>query len=196
MHWSYCSLVLLHRYHKCSKSQQNHTWWCYQMETFSTLMALCAGNSPVTGEFPEQRPVSRNFEVLFDLCLNKPLSKQSRGWWSETHKYFTWCFMSDCLLCRTVSLSTAINSILSWWHIDALFPIKYVLFVLWLYHQSLQMDLIHLSILFRLHSIPLGQYWGNHDFMNANEVTPYNMGKINHYWPTTKQSKAQTMCIF
>ena len=28
------------------------SWWRHQMETFSLLLALCAGNSPVTGEFP------------------------------------------------------------------------------------------------------------------------------------------------
>ena len=33
------------------------------METFSALMALCAGNSPVTGEFPTQMPVTRNFDI-------------------------------------------------------------------------------------------------------------------------------------
>ena len=47
------------------------------METFSTLLALCAGNSPVTGEFPAQRPVTQSFGVFFDLRLNKRLSKQS-----------------------------------------------------------------------------------------------------------------------
>ena len=47
------------------------------METFSTLLALCAGNSPVTGEFPSQRPVKWSFDVFFDLCLNKQISKQS-----------------------------------------------------------------------------------------------------------------------
>ena len=31
-------------------------WWRHQMETFPVLLALCAGNSPVTGEFPSQRP--------------------------------------------------------------------------------------------------------------------------------------------
>ena len=36
------------------------------METFSLLLALCAGNSPVTGEFPTQRPVTRSFGVFFD----------------------------------------------------------------------------------------------------------------------------------
>ena len=50
------------------------------METFSSLLALCAGNLPVTGEFPSQRPVVRSFEILFALRLNKRLSKQSRGW--------------------------------------------------------------------------------------------------------------------
>ena len=29
------------------------------METFSALLALCAGKSPVNGEFPAQRPVTR-----------------------------------------------------------------------------------------------------------------------------------------
>ena len=46
------------------------------METFSALLALCAGNSPLTDEFPEQRPVKRSFDVFFDLILNKRLSKQ------------------------------------------------------------------------------------------------------------------------
>ena len=47
------------------------------METFSALLAICAGNSPVPGEFPIQRPVTRSFDVFFDLRLNKRLSKQS-----------------------------------------------------------------------------------------------------------------------
>ena len=51
------------------------------METFSTLLALCAGNSPVSGEFPAQRPVTRSFDIFFDLRLNKRLSKQWQGWW-------------------------------------------------------------------------------------------------------------------
>ena len=48
------------------------------------LLALCARNSPVTGEFPSQRPVKRSFDVFYDLRLNKRLSKQSWGWWFET----------------------------------------------------------------------------------------------------------------
>ena len=40
------------------------------METFSALLAICAENSPVPGEFPTQRPVTRSFDVFFDLRLN------------------------------------------------------------------------------------------------------------------------------
>ena len=43
----------------------------------SALLAICVGNSPVTGEFPTQRPATRSFDVFFDLRLNKWLSKQS-----------------------------------------------------------------------------------------------------------------------
>ena len=50
------------------------------MEAFSALLAICAGNSPVPGEFPTQRPVTRNFDVYFDLRLNKRLRKQSWGY--------------------------------------------------------------------------------------------------------------------
>ena len=60
------------------------SWWRHQMEAFSALLAICAGNSPVPGEFPAQRPVTRSFDVFFDLRLNKRLSKQSWGWWFET----------------------------------------------------------------------------------------------------------------
>ena len=56
----------------------------HQMEAFSALLALCAGNSPVTDEFPPQRPVARSFNVFFDLRLNKWLSKQWWGLWFET----------------------------------------------------------------------------------------------------------------
>ena len=39
------------------------------MEIFSALLAICAENSPVNGEFPAQRPVTRSFDALFDLRL-------------------------------------------------------------------------------------------------------------------------------
>ena len=65
-------------------------WWRHQMETFSALLAICAGNSPVTGEFPTKRPVTQNFDVFFDLRLNKRLSRQWWGWWYETPSRPLW----------------------------------------------------------------------------------------------------------
>ena len=55
------------------------TWWRHQIEIFSALLALCTGNSPVTGEFPSQRPVTRSFDVFFDLCLNNLLSNNGEA---------------------------------------------------------------------------------------------------------------------
>ena len=51
------------------------------------------GNPPVTGAFPSQRPVTRNFDVSFDITspdLNKWLSKQSRRRWFETPSHSLW----------------------------------------------------------------------------------------------------------
>ena len=67
-----------------------HTWWRHKMETFSALLAFCAGNSPVTGEFPSHRPVTRSFDVFFYRHLNKRLGKQSWGWWFETPPCSLW----------------------------------------------------------------------------------------------------------
>ena len=66
------------------------SWWRHQMETFSALLAICTGNSPVSGEFPSQRPVTPGFDVFFDLDLNKRLSKQSKRWWFETQYCSLW----------------------------------------------------------------------------------------------------------
>ena len=38
-------------------------------EIFSALLAICAGISPVTDEFPAQKPVTRSFDVFFDVRL-------------------------------------------------------------------------------------------------------------------------------
>ena len=70
----------------CCKNSRAGSWWRHQMETVSALLALCAGNSPVIGEFPAQRPVTRSFDVFFHLSLNK----QSYGWWFETPSCSLW----------------------------------------------------------------------------------------------------------
>ena len=67
------------------------SWWHHEMETFFALLAISAGNSPVTGEFPAQRPMTRSFNVFFGLRLNIRLSEQPRGWWFETQSRPLWC---------------------------------------------------------------------------------------------------------
>ena len=52
------------KWHVISQDRNEFSWWRHQMETFSALLALCAGNWPVTGEFPSQRPVTRRFSLI------------------------------------------------------------------------------------------------------------------------------------
>ena len=44
------------------------SWWRHKIEELSALLApvFCAGNSPVTGEFPSLRSVTRKFDVSFE----------------------------------------------------------------------------------------------------------------------------------
>ena len=66
------------------------SWWRHEMETYSVLLVICAGNSPVPGEYPTQMPVTRSLDVFFDLRLNKRLGKQWWGWWFETLSHQLW----------------------------------------------------------------------------------------------------------
>ena len=54
-------------------------WWRHQMEAFSALLALRAGNSPVSGEFPSQMPVTQSFDVFFDLHLNNTFDSDTNN---------------------------------------------------------------------------------------------------------------------
>ena len=87
--WDAISLTMTSAYSKYDTCPSNDwccwlSWRRHRMETFSALLAICAGNLPVPGEFLAQRPVAWSYDVFFDLRLNKRLSKQSRGWWFET----------------------------------------------------------------------------------------------------------------
>ena len=50
---------------------------------------------PLCGEFPAQMPVTRGFDIFFDLCLNKRFSKQSWGWWFKTPSCSSWRHCND-----------------------------------------------------------------------------------------------------
>ena len=88
MHIEWCNCIC----RRC-RSLYSMSWWRHQMETFSALLALCAGSSPVTGEFTSQRPAMRSFNVFFDLHLNKRLSEQPKRRWLETpgHPFWRHC---------------------------------------------------------------------------------------------------------
>ena len=57
---------------------------------------LLCGEFTGPGEFPTQRPVTRSFDVFFDLRLNKRLSKQPWGWWFETPSLSLWRHYNGC----------------------------------------------------------------------------------------------------
>ena len=59
-----------------NNTQSDNTSWRHQVETYSTLLALCDGKPPVNGGFPSQRPVTQSFDVFFDFRLNKRVGKQ------------------------------------------------------------------------------------------------------------------------
>ena len=96
----------------------------------STLLAFCAWNSPMTGEFPAQTPVTRSFDVFFDLRLNRQLRKQWRRWWFETLSPSLWRHCKDCFSdlfyriyinnMKTVSLNPARHCVEAWVWIETM----------------------------------------------------------------------------
>ena len=80
---------------KCYKKNCLHILGHGLMMTSSNENIFCitghlCGEFTDPGEFPTQRPVTWIFDVLFDLCLNKWLSKQPWGWWFETPSWSLW----------------------------------------------------------------------------------------------------------
>ena len=72
-------------------------WYCCSLSMmtssngniFRVTGPLC-GEFTGPGEFPTQRPVTRSFDVFFDLRLNKRLSKQPWSWWLQTPSWSLW----------------------------------------------------------------------------------------------------------
>ena len=76
----------------CTNKYRNHDYLLIMMTSSNAIlriMALCEGNPPVTGGFPSQKPITRGFDVFFDLCLNKQLKKSRRRWF-ETPSRSLW----------------------------------------------------------------------------------------------------------
>ena len=84
--WWVTSLALGQRLH-----QWKQHWWTWVNRSNESThddvikwnIFRVTGHLLVPSEFPAQRPVTRSFDVFFDLRLNKRLSKQSWGWWFD-----------------------------------------------------------------------------------------------------------------
>ena len=63
------------------------TWWRHQMETFSALLTICAGNPSIPGEFPAQRPVTRSCDVFWVFLFCVWINDRGAGdlWRYRTH---------------------------------------------------------------------------------------------------------------
>ena len=101
---------------------------------FHVTGPLC-GEFTGPGEFPTQRPVTRSFDVFFDLRLNKRLSKQPWGWWFETPSWSLWrqcndhlhslcaAFMSEnCQKCQKLDTSTPLVCHFWYWYGADIYP--------------------------------------------------------------------------
>ena len=86
----FCANEILNPLQLGRPGQLTLTWWRHQMKTFSALLALCAGNSPVPVNSPHKCQWRWALIFSFDLRLNKRLSKQPRGWWFETPPWSLW----------------------------------------------------------------------------------------------------------
>ena len=81
---------------------------------FRVTGPLC-GEFIGSGELPAKRPVTRSFDVFFDLRLNKRVSKQSWGWWFETPSWSLWRQCNVLKWCHTPGVSEWDHVIHSGW---------------------------------------------------------------------------------
>ena len=107
------------RYHMMTSSNGN---------IFRVTGPLC-GEFTGPGEFPTQRPVTRSFDVFFDLRLNKRLSKQPWGWWFETPSWSLWRQCNDeCKHTFTSSQNHSADKELTYWGLDKMDAISQTTF--------------------------------------------------------------------
>ena len=100
-----------------------YSWWHHQMETFSALLAICAGNSPVTGEFPVQRPVKQSFDVFF-ICawMNDWLNNREAG---DLRRYRVHCDVTVMFIWNSVTLDRITSITYTYSLCNALMTSKY-----------------------------------------------------------------------
>ena len=100
---------------------------------FRVTGPLC-GEFTGPGEFPTQRPVTRSFDVFFDMLPNKRFSQQSWGWWFETPSLSLWRHRNDSAPMEYapvlfVLFATVIFTHWVWSKMTAILQITFKLFV-------------------------------------------------------------------
>ena len=92
--WSYTRSIHDSKF-KQINLYSSRTWWRYQMETFSALLDLCAGNSSVIGEFPAQRPATRSFDgFLISVWINAWVNNHEAGYLRRDRAHYDIIVMS------------------------------------------------------------------------------------------------------
>ena len=99
------------------------------METYSALLAFCAGNSPVPGEFPSQRPVTRSVDVsLIYAWINGWVNnREVCDLWRHRSRYDVIVMISMSFPCRNNNVPpwifqcTALLFDITWtpWHLKS-----------------------------------------------------------------------------
>ena len=99
---AYLLLLITPFQHHYSCSHDDVIKWKH-FPRYWPFVLLVSGEFPfvllISGEFPTQRPVTRSFDIFFDLHLIKRLSKHSRGWWFETLSRPLWRHRNDMCTC-------------------------------------------------------------------------------------------------
>ena len=114
----------------CMRWHFIYKWWRHEMETLSALLAICARNSPVPGEFHAQRPVTWSSDVFFDLRLNKQLREELWGWWFETLSGSLWSH------CNVPGLTYVMITVPILWHAESVFGLVAIHFNNWTWMLS------------------------------------------------------------
>ena len=169
---------------------------------FRVTGPLC-GEFTGPGEFPTQRPVTRSFDVFFDLRLNNRLSKHSWGWWFETLSWSLWRHHNDneVLLFHDVRFQPH-----SWnwcwrirqWCANTVYPKKYA-------HGFVVLCFVVVTQAFIMNSHEIIIHFHQGCFAGTGAIVrlpqcqwskPDGYGKISQCITTTKHSNAKTVCIF
>ena len=123
--------------------RQEVTDWLQYMMT-SSNGNISRVTCPLSGEFPAQRPVTRSFDVLFDLRPNKWMKKQSWGCLFQMPSCSLWRHCNDNFqVSKHLFISMILSSVLPMQH-----TINHTKWPLW---QLLHYMIAHLVVNFQMY---------------------------------------------